>query len=288
MNPNIHPFYRHSGKFNPLAPLLALFAAVIAAVPLGLIYAFAIKWIPFIYLNFFITLGYGFVFGLLTLYLLKIGKVRNALVATLCGVAVGMIALYFAWSGHVHSLDGNIPWLLTPGQIWIAIKLLYANGSWSFGFSSHDPVTGIPLAIVWFIEGLVIVGVCAMVCHDFADGTPYCEQHHCWLDEKKIIDKLDAFIMPAHQAAFKAGDIAPLEEAQLRVPASGKFSRLTLKHSGRCEDFCTLSIANVEVTLDKKGKPVEKKQLLMTNLQVPKSMIEYLSHLGQPADKPRM
>ncbi len=287
MNPNIHPFYRHSGKFNPLAPLLAVLAALVAGWPLGLLYAYLIKWIPFIYLNVFLTIGYGFVFGLLTLFLLKATKVRNGAVALLSGVAVGLLAWYFSWSGHVHALAGKTPWLLTPGQVWAVAKLLYAEGSWGLGLFGHEPLTGIPLAVVWLVEGAVMVGLSALVSYSSVGSTPYCEQHQCWLDEEKIMDKLDAFTQPAHLEAFKAGDIAPLEAAQPRVPASGKFARLTLKHSARCDDFCTLSIANIEVSTDKEGKPVEKSTELMTNLLVPKSMFEYLAQFDHPTAKAR-
>jgi hypothetical protein len=91
------------------------------------------------------------------------------------------------------------------------------------------------------------------------------------------MDKLDAFTHPDHITAFKNGDIAPLEEARPRVPASGRFARLTLKHSQRCDDFCTLSIANVTVTLDKDGKSEEEVADLMSNLWVPKTMFDYLA-----------
>lgn len=282
MTPNIHPFYRHSGKFNPLGPLLALVAAVAAGIPAGLLYSYLIKWIPFIYLNFFITLGYGFGFGFLTLMLLKVGKVRNGPVALLCGAAVGLIAWYLAWNGHVHTLAKDVPWLLSPGAVWSVAKVLYAHGSWAIGFSSHDPLTGIPLGIVWLLEGIMIVGISALTSYASVGSTPYCEQHHCWLDQEKTMDKLDVFAHPAHLAAFQVGDIAPLEESRPRVPASGKFARLTLKHSPRCDDICTLTIANVEVTTDKDGKPKETTETLMSDLLVPKSMFEYLASFDHP------
>jgi hypothetical protein len=82
--------------------------------------------------------------------------------------------------------------------------------------------------------------------------------------------------------AFQQGDIAPLEQARPRVPASGKFARLTLKHSARCDDYCALSIANVTVTLDKDGKPDEEVEEIMSNLWVPKTMFDYLAQFDRP------
>lgn len=285
MNANCHPFYSHSGKFGLHGPVLALTAGGVAAWPLGLAYAYLIKWIPFIYLNFLITAGYGFAFGMLASMLLKIGKVRNVPIALLCGIGVGVLAWYGSWNGSVHALVESAPWFLTPSQIFKVMGLLYDKGSWGIGFSSQTAVTGVPLAIVWLIEGGVIVGLSAIICCGAIANTPFCELHGCWLDEEKKMDKLDAFTHPDHIAAFQAGDIAPLDLAQPRVPASGKFARLTLKHSASCDDYCALSIANVTVTLDKDGKAQEEAQELMTDLWVPKSMFEYLSQFDRPTAK---
>jgi hypothetical protein len=57
MNEEQYTFYRHSGKFGIHGPVLAIVAAVVAGYPLGILYAYLVKWIPFIYLNFFITIG---------------------------------------------------------------------------------------------------------------------------------------------------------------------------------------------------------------------------------------
>ena len=145
------------------------------------------------------------------------------------------------------------------------------------GFSSDSPVTGIPLAIVWIAEAGIIIGAGVFLAYGAVAHTPFCERHQCWLSEEKKIDKLDAFVLPDQIEAFKAGNIAPLEQAKPRVPASGRCARLILRHSPQCEEFCTLSIENVSVSLDKNGKQQEKTERLMTNLQVPKSLFDYLA-----------
>jgi hypothetical protein len=259
-------------------PLLAVVAGGVAAFPLGLAYSYLVKWIPFIYLNFLITAGYGFVFGWMTLHLLKLGKVRNGPIALLAGFAVGLLAWWGSWNGCAHALIGSkAPWLLTPSQMEMFVKILYKEGSWGIGFSSSTPVSGILLGIFWLVEGAVIVGLSTIIAYGSIASMPFCELHDCWLNEEKKIDKLDAFVQPDHIAAFQAGDIAPLEEARPRVPASGRFARLTLKHSDSCHDFCTLSIANVTVASDKNGNPKETEHEIMSNLLVPKSMFDYLN-----------
>ena len=285
MNENYHPFYRHSGKFGIHGPLLAVLAALIVGYPLGILYAYLIKWIPFIYLNFLITIGYGFAFGFMLVPLLKFAKVRNGTVALLTGLTVGLCASYFSWNGFVHAMVDKAPGIITFGQLKQIMKILYENGSWGIGLGSSAPVTGILLALVWLVEAGIIVGLSTIVGYG-AVGDPFCEQHNCWLDEEKKIDKLDQFVSPGHIEAFKAGNIAPLEQARPRVPGSGNFARLTLKHSPKCDDYCALSIENVSVSLDKDGKQQESSNPIMTNLLVPKTMFDYLAQFDHISAKP--
>jgi len=285
VNENFHPFYKHSGKFGIHGPLLAVLAAVVLGYPLGILYAYLVKWIPFIYLNFFITLGYGLAFGFLTVPLLRFAKVRNGIIAVLTGLAVGLCAAYLSWNGFLHAVAKDPPALITPAQVSRMMKYLYENGSWGIGFSSSTPVTGILLALVWLAEAGIIIGASALLAFGTVASTPFSERDECWLDEEKKIDKLDAFVLPEQIAAFKAGNIAPLEQARPRVPASGSFARLTIRHSHKCEEFCTLSIENVAVTPDKDGKLQEKREHLMTNLLVPKAMFDYLAQFEHASAK---
>lgn len=286
MSSTVHPFYSHSGKFGVIGPVAAIVVGAIAALPLGIAYSYLIKWIPLIYLNFLITLGYGFLFGFLTRWLLKFGKVRNDTIALLTSGAVGLLAWYGSWNGCARALVGaDAPWLLTPPQMTTFVQILLANGSWGIGTSSSGPVTGIPLAIIWILEGAVIVGLTVLVGYKFVTQTPFCELHNCWLDQEKKIDKLDAFSQPDQIAAFKNGDLSPLEQAKPRVPASGQFGRLILRHSDQCHDYCGVSISNITITVDRKGNPKESEQKIISNLWVSKSQFDYLNSFEHASAK---
>lgn len=275
MNESYHSFYRHSGKFGVHGPLIALAVAAILGLPLGILYGYLIKWIPFIYLNLFITIGYGCAFGFATSWLLRWAKVRNSAIALITGIAVGVIAWFLAWNGFVHAMLDDAPASISLGQLRKLMGFLYENGSWGLT-RGGGAVTGIPLALVWFVEAVMIIGAAAMLSFAWISGTPFCETHLCWFDEERKIEKLDAIQSPEIRAALKAGDLSPLGSAAPRVPASGQFARLRLKHSKRCPDDCAVSIENVTVTTDKNGNPQEKTETLMTNLLVPRTTFDYL------------
>src|SRR5258708_6968498 len=236
MSPDTLAAYRHSGKFHAWAPILVAGAAALAGFPLGYAYAYAIRWIPFVYINFFLTLGYGVAFGWMTARILKAGHVRNTTLATLCGLGAGLIALYGEWSAHLLVLFDDASWLCPPDQLARGIALLYQSGSWSF---HNQAVSGIPLAIVWLVEAGLIVGVTAAMAWDFVQDTPYCEQTKCWLDEKKPVNTLEHITDAAHLAALKTGDIMPVVQARPKAEGANEFTRLLLKRSPRCPGFCT-------------------------------------------------
>src|ERR1700756_273420 len=92
--------YRHSGKFGIHGPFLAVVAAVLLGWPLGVAYAYLVRWIPLVYVNALATFGYGALFGVITTVILKMAKVRNNPIAWLTSLLVGCLAFYFAWNGY--------------------------------------------------------------------------------------------------------------------------------------------------------------------------------------------
>ncbi len=267
--------YRHSGKFTVSGPVLALGAAALAGVPLGLAYSYLIRWVPFIYLNLLATCAYGLVFGWMTMRLLKAGHVRNTTLAALVGLGAGLLALYGEWSGHLHALTEDPPWLFGPDEILRGMQVLYTEGSW--GMKSGGNVTGIELALVWVGEAGLIVGFATLLPYGFVQGTPYCEKSRCWLDEDKKINTLESITDPAQLAALKAGDIMPIVAAKPKTEGAAVFTRLWLKRSPQCPVFCTLRVQDVTVTIDKKGKVNESAKNLTGDLIIPASMFELLA-----------
>jgi uncharacterized membrane protein (Fun14 family) len=283
--------YRHSGKFGFQGPLLALGAAVIVGFPLGYAYAYFMKWIPFIYLNFFAAIGYGALFGFMSGKLLKFSRVRNNAVASLTSFTAGVISLYFAWNGHFHATFEGAPIFCFPNEMIAGMRQLYDQGSW--GMHDGSPVTGIPLAIVWVVEACIIVGLATAIGYGMVSKVPYCETSQCWLDQVKTINTLAPFTEPAHLAALKAGDLGPLTQAKPRIPDGIEWARITLKHSPNCAVFHTVSLQNVSLSYDKKGNPKTRARDLTRDLILPPEMFplitkfeHFAGHAEAPAPNP--
>jgi hypothetical protein len=196
--------YEPSGKYSALSLLYFALASFLILPILGLIYAYCIWYIPFIYINFFITLGFGFGTGfIITFFAIKLGKIRNQLIASALGILGGLIALYFHWSvwvdlvinaGENYGSDrlgftvSNIQFLqvfklaTNPAVLFNLIGEINKSGTWGLG---SIPVSGIFLALIWIAEAVIVIGVSFRMTR-IASKIPFCEINNDWFKEHKI------------------------------------------------------------------------------------------------------
>lgn len=194
-------YYQASGKFNPLAFLYFIGIALIALPLLGLIYAYAIWYIPFIYINFIIAAGFGFAIGwLMTNVVVKYGKIRNNALAIGLSVLAGCIALYFHWAvwadlvlnagesygnSRIGVTVSNIDFLQVfglasePGLLFDLIGEINEFGTWGIRSAT---VNGGVLTVIWIIEALIIIGIATVVPMGAAKR-PFCELGDVWFEE---------------------------------------------------------------------------------------------------------
>jgi hypothetical protein len=274
---NLRP-YRHSGKFGIQALLLVPLVGALLAWPLGFGYAYLIKWIPIVYLNILITVGYGFIIGFAVAATVKFCRVRNVFVASLLATVVGLLANYFQWNGHMHALLSGAPLFCAPAGIWGVMQQLFEHGSWAMRDGGN--VTGWFLVAVWVVEAAAILVLTVLVGTCTIRDTPYCEKSGCWLDEETKYDTLAAFTDQQQLAALRLGDISPVIEAKPREAGAPTFARLTLKHSPECEEFFTLLVSNVTLTTDKKGNVQENAKALTKDLVLPREMRELVERFA--------
>ncbi len=270
--------YRHSGKFGAHGPALVLGAAAVLGLPAGFFYAYLVRWMPFVYVNFLATAGYGAVFGLTSFWLLKTARVRNTRVAAASAGVAGLIGLYLAWSAHIHATFDGAPWLCRPIEVLGGMLSLFETGSWSL---KGNVMTGVPLAIVWSVEGLIVAGVSALVAGINIAETPYCETTQCWLDEEKKIDTLAPFTEGTQRDALRAGDLWPLTQAKPKDVDATQWTRLTVKHSPKCQTFCTVRVSQVTRRQTKDGGNRDSEVNLSKDVILPHSSLPLITRFDQ-------
>jgi hypothetical protein len=264
-------YYKPSGKFSPIFLVYFLLVSVIVFPILGLIYAYCIWYIPFVYINFFITLGFGFLAGLaISILVIKKGKVRNTLLALIIGALSGMVALYFHWSvwidlvinagesygsNRIGITVSNIEFLqvfsliFQPNLVFEYINEVSKYGTWGIRGAT---VSGTFLWIIWAIEFVMVVGLTSFMAY-LQSKKPFSESTNSWYEEFVLpafnfIENQDQLILD-----LKNGNQSALELLSREVDIeSESHSLFTLYRSQSGKNY--LSVENKTSKLDNKGK----------------------------------
>ncbi|MBB3698495.1 hypothetical protein KMW28_15965 [Flammeovirga yaeyamensis] len=196
--------YQPSGKFSPFSFIFFLLVAVTALPILGLVYAYCIWYIPFIYINFIIALAFGFITGLaINIFVIGKGKVRNVNIARLFGLAGALVAMYFHWSVWVDlvinageqigtgkygitvsniSIFQVFSLAIDPSTLFMIIEEIQKVGTWGL---KGNTVSGPFLYVIWGVEALLII-VPAVIVTTAKSRMPYCEMSDTWFKEIQL------------------------------------------------------------------------------------------------------
>ena len=277
-------YYQPSNKMPLGGVLLFLLGGVLAAAVLAFVYIYAIWYIPFVYINFFLCLGFGLVLGGTLMLLAKAGKLRSPTGVGLLALLVGLAAVYLEWSVYLTllfnsettgtgrdadtstsfsaSLFGDV--LTHPGAMWNAISKINETGTWSLKGATPS---GLFLWLVWLVELVIIVGGAYLLAKSQADE-PFSELANEWADEETL----------AHPVAY-APDAAQtrtaLETGQFHALAPhvaqselDPFARLKLHRVPNDPGCQYLTLENVTTKVDDKGKASQSTATVVQHLAI--------------------
>lgn len=269
-----------------MGPVLGILFGAIAALPLSFVYAYAVRYIPFIYLNFLISFGYAFCICIAYNIGEKLGHNRNRFFSFLGSLVMTAVALYCAWTAFFFVLlQHNIPYLdllLSPKQIWLLIEKIIETGWFSIG-SSKDTIKGTFYMILVLAEALgylwFIVASCVL-----DSASVYCEECSKWLDPIGMPSLISPKLENAMQQTAMMGTLPWID--QLELTREAPFIVFTLTHCSQCNNLSTLSATKVEIIVKQNGKETEteKKEIklfqnLLINNKTREKILEKLEDL---------
>lgn len=249
--------YQSSGRIGPLGIPAMLIAGFGGALVLGIAYAYLIVWIPIVYVNFLATGGFGVGLGMAVDKAARFGKVRNAKSAHLIGFLAGLFGLYVAWAwdgtARTSGEAESIPVLWNPLALKAYVSVFYETGFWGFRGGN---VSGIPLAVIWVIEALVIVG-CSTLLAGSTASTPFCESCSEWANETEGYKRLLPPSDPQPLAQLSEGDLSALSQFTACEDTPDQSIRLDLHACPQCADTRFLTVNLSVITVDKDGDSSE-------------------------------
>lgn len=268
--------YEQSGKVGFLGLVAGVGTTLVLGPVLGGIYAAAIAYIPFIYVNVLLTLLFGAATGFAITFAMKMGKVRNTWVMV-GGAFLGTCFVhYVGWMIWMAVMcfrsDIPVPFfeIVFPITFLMMVVELSEVGAWSIG-SSGTAVTGVFLWIVWGLEALIVFGTSLAVAFFTADSEPFCEECETWCDPHDDVLRLSGQIDGGQIGArLMSSDLGVLSQATRAHPQVLEWNQVDLCRCRSCGKTNTLTLSHVHVTFDKKGnKQVHKRALVNRMLLTP-------------------
>lgn len=257
-------YYEHSGAITPVGLILMLVFGAVGALVLGGIYGYAIFYIPLIYVNFFITIGFGMGVGFMVGLGGELGKIRNMKALVLFGLVAGLFAVYTGWVSWVYAFSSEERLILPPLEMLSFMNEISAFGIWSiFDWTPQ----GMALYAIWGIEAIMILAITAGLAWGILSTAPFCERCNEWVKVQDNIQHLAPIDQPgALVAQLEQGDLTDLKALTLNDDEAGDHTNIELSRCTSCPQSNFLNIKSVVITKDKKGKDESDESTLIENL----------------------
>jgi hypothetical protein len=257
--------YSPSGVVPVVGGLMTVGGSLLSAAVLAFVYAVVIRWIPFIYLNFLATLGFGMGMGIVITMLASLGKVRSPLFVRFTWLLTLLFGYYVYWGVTIWTFG-----LWQRGlQVFHPLAIsgfathLFEEGSW--GFKNGDPVTGWLLVAFWVVEFGMLVYFSYITAMANLDQ-PFCESCNEWTETEKGVALYQATGKEAEWDKVRLGEFHSLLQVPLLSASLGEYVRMDVNACPKCPNSNFLSIQKVKTTVDKDGDESTKESPLIANM----------------------
>ena len=275
-------FYKHSGAVSVSGLLGGVALGLGAAAGLSAVYAYALNWIPFIYVNVLCTAGFGAAIGGAVYFAARIGKVRNNGVVAAVGLLCALVGVYYAWAFDRMARTGE-PFTMDPLLLWDYVLIFNEEGNWSIGRNAKQNVTGIFLWVVWAVEAGVIIALSAWLPYSLMSKSVFCEPCDQWCTPQEDVRRLAAEQSEAVTSLALTGNLAGLRSLPAAPSGAPAYVRLDLTTCENCTESNYLSIVNVIITTNKKGEESTETKDLVDRLLIAAADVGHVREAGAPA-----
>lgn len=282
---NSQRYYRPSGRFTPVGLGVTLATAMGGIALSALIYGYAIAWIPFVYINILLILGYAVACAGLATAGLNFGKVRNVPIAVALSLFLGFFGVYAAWVVWIFAESSQEVFIWAPGELKNVITGLAEIGVWSFKGTTP---TGWGLYTFWLLEAVSIIGATVYGGYNAVADNPFCEKCECWMESPRVVGTFDNPTDPRSlQTELEAGRTDVIRQLKPNTADDPAYTIAEVEVCDTCSNFQLLSWKHREVSVNKEGETSVKDKKFVNRLVVDPSLVSALEqHWRQGLDSP--
>lgn len=267
-------FYRLSGKTDITGPLLGLVSAVAASFLISFIYAYAVRYIPLVYLNWLISFGLVLVVAVISVSVEKTRHNRNRILSLIGTLVSATACLYLFWVAFLCVLSkhelGCFSTLAAPGKVFSLIEALAENGWFSL---KGGKVHGTFYAFLLVIEAIGYYAIFVLTHVVMTAQTIYCETCSRWLDAEELPILLDPSLAPEVKTTAQTGVLDWIE--RIEATDLSPYLQIELVSCSSCHNLHVLTVKEMEV-IPKDGYDETSEKVLLKNLLVSNETVETL------------
>jgi hypothetical protein len=275
-----------SRRPNPAGLLLSLLVSLPGIFALAFGYSYSLLWLPFVHLNFILTIVYGVLTGITIGFALKRCRVWRMGMVGLGGFLAGLVAdhlswvvwlqSYSHWSGGWTSLFSL---LFSPLRVWNRLQFLSQSGSWALG---GYVAKGWVLWLVWSLEGILITALSFLSAGIYLAGSKACEVCASEMtDQRGVADLRSQGRDPEElKRRLEARDFAFLK-ALGAARNSPQSLWLSLRRCTGCRERNTLEASIVTKAVDPQGITSYKFTTLVSSLPMTSAECDEIERIGR-------
>jgi len=259
--------YRSTGKFDPAGVGIGLALAVVAMFPISFIYAYAVRYIPFVYINFLIS--FGAVFAVAGVYVFgeSLGRNRNRAASLLAMLLAGVLTLFVFWVTFLYVISERkleyLKMLTDPGYVVDLIKELVKVGWFTL---KRNQVKGTAYGVMLAIEAVAYLGIFVFAWWTFLKERVFCEKCQKWVERERVAMFFDLAPLEGIVAALAAGSDAWVD--QLQLANSTPSLQIELASCAGCHELHVVNLIHTQDVVDKDGNPSTEEKNLLENLLI--------------------
>lgn len=266
-------YYRPAGTV-PFPGTIAMFAlGSIGAVVFSFLYALILNYVTFDKIMFLAAMGVGFgIGGFVRGGALLAGvtsRVFSAIVATFCG----LLGCYLTWVWDIWMLSEWSFLSFNPLDVLANLIEINRNG----GIWQNSP-TGIWLWLLWLVEVLMITGIAIGI--GVIEFRPYCHGCKKWTEElpaKCVLRRSESSELRANLEEERYDVLDRLAEGEIDP---GSHLELSLMKCPNCDESDYLTVAEIDVTVNKKGEASIQRTEVIRHLYVPENVVDQVAAIA--------
>ena len=269
--------YTHSGVIPIGGAILCLVGSAVATAAVAFVYAFIIRWIPWAYLNFLATLGFGMWIGFCVAVLCKMGKIRSNFFVLFAWLVTFAVAYYAYWAASywAHNGFGMGLRVLDPMVLAAFAEELFDKGS--FGLFGAN-IDGWVLVAFWVVE----IGCLLWFSYSIAVAEmnqPFCETCNEWTETEKGVAMYNSFGSEPEWDHLKQGDYSVLTRIPMLAASLPHYVRVDVEHCPKCGNSNFMNIYKVAVTKDDDGDESTEEEKILSNVILSHEQLTFVREL---------